>query len=138
MPTADDYDLAAQTFGSVQDRLPSLLTAVESQVPAIVGGTLARSLRQSVVESQRRTVWCGSQLGDAVELCLARSALIRELEAIERAYNVELDQFETAHAHWLEASNRYLESPLDHPPPGPSPVPPVRPEPPPDWAELKP
>jgi len=138
VPTAEDYDIAAHAFDLVRGRLPTLLTAVESNLSAVVGGQLRRSLERMVLESQAEVTSCRSQLDAVIELCRVRAATIRELEAIERAYRIALDGFVAAEKQWLATTADYLASPSDHSPPGPRPVRPVRPDLPPSWAELRP
>lgn len=138
MPTADDYDLAAHAFESVRGRLPTLLTPASAHSSAIVGGALRRSLADLIAESTRRAQSCARELVDLVELCRFRAAHIRDLEQVQRIFDASQAVYLAEHERWLDASNRYLASPLEVAPPGPSPVPPTQPEPVPLWADLRP
>jgi len=138
VPTAADYDTAAHAFTSVHGRLPLLLTAADAHSPAVVGGALRQSLTQALSDASARADWCSRQLENVVEFCRLRAAQIRELEEMQRAFDVAQANFLVAQDRWLDASNQYLAAPADVPPPGPSPRPPSRPDPPPSWAELRP
>lgn len=130
MPTADEFDQAAEVFVTAAERLPRLLTAVTATNDAIRGGALRAQLDQLCVEGRRAASTWHDDLLHAADTCRSRATTIRHIEEALRQFQLEQAVYESSLLAYAEAgadpSN--LAAPIAPTPPNILPMP--------AWAEL--
>ncbi len=118
MPTASDFDLAAEQFERAATDAARWADGARSHFGAetLSGGVLTAVCRQAVDAAEATAAATADQLTEKAALCRRRAAQVR-------AYESAFADYRTAHRAWRAA----LDDLVDGAAPGPAPRPPTKP-----------
>lgn len=140
MPTRSDFEAAAEMFQSAAVQVGDLATAASGALAAQIlrGGSLGRQVPDRIVAAANTALTCEGLIEEAAQTCLQRAAIIAE-------YEVRVDIYDTADAHYTQASRNWsaqynawwVDETGEVTHPGSEPRPPNKPTPPPLWADVR-
>jgi hypothetical protein len=140
MPTRSDFEAAAEKFQSAAIQVGDLAAAAKGSGAAQIlrGGSLGRQVPDRIAAAASTAQACEGLIEEAVQTCLERAAIIAE-------YEIRVDIYDIAHAHYTRASQSWsaqynawwVDETGEVAQPGNPPRPPNKPTPPPNWADVR-
>lgn len=140
MPTKADFEAAAQKFDSAAQQVGDLRVAADGTGASDVlrGGSLGRQVPQRIEAAAATAASAVGLIQTAASTCWERVGIIAEYETALYQYDQSYHYYRQASARWSADYRRWRDDETGrayHP--GAHPRAPRKPDPPPDWADVR-
>lgn len=138
MPTTEEFDSAAHSFGQASTAAPGLPSPLANAIgpDVVAGGMLTTELNALIGHTEGSCAADASRLSELADLCTYRAEVCRQYGTDLARYNMAQRDYQWANSHWETARNNFYEDPETYSSPGQRPNPPTRPSKPAHWVEM--